>query len=118
MMNLRRTPAILIAAAALTTTVAACGGSSGPKASGGGSTSLAIASFAYSPNPLTVAPGTKISVSNSDSQPHTVTSTTAGQFDAHVAGGSSASFTAPSSAGTFTYTCTIHPQMKGTLVVK
>jgi plastocyanin len=78
-----------------------------------------IAGFAFSPNPLTVAPGDTVVFQNNDSAPHTATSDTAGQFDTgQIASGASGSFTAPSAPGSYPYHCNIHPNMTATLVVQ
>ncbi|MCW2601702.1 MAG: blue (type 1) copper domain protein [Frankiales bacterium] len=80
---------------------------------------LKIAGFAYDPKPLTVAPGAKIPVTNSDSAAHTVTSDVKGLFSSgNVDNGQTVTFTAPDKAGTYTFTCAYHPRMHGTLVVK
>lgn len=83
-----------------------------------GSDAMRISGFAYNPSPLTVAPGAKVDVSNSDSATHTVTSDMAGLFKADdVKQGTPVTFTAPSRAGTYTFHCDYHPSMHGTLVV-
>lgn len=69
-------------------------------------------------DPLTVPPGAQITVVNKDDVPHTVTSKTKGQFDARVAAGSRATFTAPSATGRYPYYCTYHPGMIGVLIVQ
>lgn len=122
----------LAAAATLTLVLAACGGSSGGGAassatatsgSGGSSASSAatgaqitIASFAFG-SPLTVKAGATVSVKNSDSVSHTVTADDGKSFDVSVDANGTATFTAPSTPGTYAYHCTIHPDMHGTLVV-
>ncbi len=99
--------------------------SSAPTESSSGSSSKApeaaktatitIKDFKYS-SPSTVAPGTKITVKNEDTAAHTVTSDKAGKFDVQVPGGKSATFTAPA-AGSYTFFCTYHSNMHGTLKV-
>ena len=82
-------------------------------------TALAIASFVYSPDPLTVAPGAKVTVTNSDSAEHTVTSDTKGQFGSDDAKqGKPVTFTAPTAPGTYKFHCQYHASMHGTLIVK
>ena len=77
---------------------------------------ITIKDFAYT-LPASVAPGAKVTVKNEDSQNHTVTS--AGAFDVKVTGGGgTATFTAPSKAGSYPISCTFHANMKATLVVK
>ena len=70
----------------------------------------------YEPESLTVKRGDMVVWVNKDPFPHTVTSK--GAFDSHdIAAGKSWKYTA-SKAGEFTYVCTLHPNMKGTLSVK
>ncbi|MCU1588690.1 MAG: plastocyanin [Frankiales bacterium] len=80
---------------------------------------LTIQGFAYDPTPLTVAPGAKVAVTNRDSAEHTATSDKKGLFEADdVAQGKTVSFTAPTTAGTYTFYCKYHSSMHGTLIVK
>ncbi|TLS41219.1 hypothetical protein FE633_37655 [Streptomyces montanus] len=59
-----------------------------------------------------------MTVVNRDSAPHTVTATGDKMFDTgSIAGDSTATFTAPSASGSYSYICTIHPNMEGTLTV-
>lgn len=93
-----------------------------PSATGGAPASAAdtitIQSFAFSA-PLTVAPGTQITVMNKDGVEHTVTADTTGGFDVTVPAGGTATFAAPSAPGSYAFHCSIHPQMAhGTLIVK
>ncbi|GAB3078054.1 hypothetical protein GCM10027080_25820 [Pedococcus soli] len=64
-----------------------------------------------------MAPGTKITIKNDDSQAHTVTSKDGG-FDVKVDPKGTATMTAPSKPGTYKITCTFHSNMSGMLVVK
>jgi plastocyanin len=68
--------------------------------------------------PLTVAPGTHITIANNDSVEHSVTSRTAGQFDVHVDGNKQGELTAPNAPGEYAFYCVYHPSMSGTLIVK
>jgi plastocyanin len=68
-------------------------------------------------DPITVAPGTQITIKNDDSAEHSVTSQTAGQFDVHVDGNQQGTLTAPSEPGEYPFYCVYHPSMKGTLIV-
>ncbi|MFC0458496.1 cupredoxin domain-containing protein, partial [Arthrobacter liuii] len=84
----------------------------------GGSTesTIHIKSFAYS-GAGTVPAGSTVTVMNMDNQAHTVTADD-GSFDAVVKAGTSITFTAPAKPGTYTYHCTYHSNMHGTLTVK
>lgn len=77
----------------------------------------------YDPPTLTVAKGTTLTWKNADSTLHTVTSGSAESGDSgtifdssYMAGGKTFQWTF-SSAGTFDYYCTLHPFMKGKVVV-
>ncbi len=74
--------------------------------------------YGFSPAMLSVAVGTKVVWTNSTDVPHTVTSDTGSTLASSMispSGGTfSFTFTKP---GTYTYHCTIHPYMKGTIVV-
>ncbi|MCF4135957.1 cupredoxin domain-containing protein [Streptomyces sp. Tue 6430] len=81
---------------------------------------IVIENFTFSPADLQVRPGAKITVVNRDSAAHTVTATgDKTTFDTgNVAGGATVTFTAPSTTGSYSYICAIHPNMKGTLTVR
>jgi plastocyanin len=80
-----------------------------------GESELVIQDFAYST--LTVAGGSDVSVVNRDSVPHTVTADDGSFTSSLVEGGGSASLAAPSTPGTYTFFCDLHPSMRGELVV-
>ncbi|MEO6660581.1 MAG: cupredoxin domain-containing protein [Burkholderiaceae bacterium] len=70
----------------------------------------------YAPLALTVKRGDTVVWVNEDPFPHTVTA--AGAFDSKsIAAGASWTYKARK-AGEFAYTCTFHPNMKGTLKVE
>ncbi|MEP6761382.1 MAG: cupredoxin domain-containing protein [Sporichthyaceae bacterium] len=77
---------------------------------------ITIKDFKYE-GPDSVAPGTMIKVTNEDDVPHTVTAEGDGGFEVRVEAGATATLKAPAKAGSYPYTCSFHPQMKGTLVV-
>jgi plastocyanin len=72
---------------------------------------------AFMPNPDTIAVGDTVTWTNNDSTAHTTTADGREWDSGTLAPGASFSrtFTA---AGTFTYHCTIHPGMIGTVTVK
>ena len=117
----------LAIAAAAASLLVACGGSgtAKPSATSSGSSSSAssgsavkIANFAFSPGTLTVAGGARVTVRNDDSTAHTVTADDGHSFDTGaIDPGSSSTVTAPK-PGRYTYHCSIHPFMHGTLVVR
>jgi amicyanin len=75
-----------------------------------------IDNFAFAPATLTVKAGTTVTWTNKDEDPHTVVDN-GGAFRSQALGsGGTYSFTFPT-AGTFDYVCSIHPFMRGTVVV-
>ena len=77
-----------------------------------------IDQFTFAPQRLTVKAGTTVTWTNDDDINHTVTSDDGATFDSGAFGhGLTFSFTA-GQPGTYTYKCSIHPFMKGTIVVK
>jgi plastocyanin len=78
---------------------------------------LNIAKFAFAPKEITIAPGTRITWTNRDETPHTVTSNdksfaskgldTDDKFEHTFA-----------SEGDFSYICTVHPFMTGVVHVR
>lgn len=82
-----------------------------------GRTAVTIENFAYVPQSITVKVGTTVTWTNKDSVAHTVTSDSGGVLDSPLfSAGETYSFTF-NEAGTFTYHCTPHPDMKGTVTV-
>ncbi|WP_406103475.1 cupredoxin family copper-binding protein [Streptomyces sp. NBC_01003] len=86
--------------------------------SGKGEVKVTIKDFAFHPATFEVSPGTKITVTNEDSATHTLTADDKSFDTGDLAQGKSATITAPSEPGSYSYTCTIHPNMKGTLTVR
>jgi plastocyanin len=72
---------------------------------------------AYSPNPLNVTVGTTVTWTNNDNTSHTSTANN-GQWSSPVIGPSGQFSTTFTSAGSFSYHCTIHPGMVGTVNVQ
>jgi plastocyanin len=91
--------------------------------SGGGQTAASvinIENFQFG-EPITVKPGAKITVTNKDTAGHNVVSDDGKSFKTAVLQqGQSEQITAPSTAGTYKYSCTLHANMTstGTLVVE
>lgn len=80
---------------------------------------VSIQNYAYVQASITVKKGDKIIFQNRDTVAHSVTAD-AGAFDSGLVGGGK-SFTLDTSslaAGTYSYHCTPHPLMKGTVIVK
>lgn len=82
-----------------------------------GEATITIRDFAYG-DPLTVAPGTEVTVTNEDSAPHNANDAEgAWEFDL-LQTGESTTFTAPDEAATYDLICTQHPDMSGQLIVE
>jgi plastocyanin len=78
---------------------------------------VSIEGFAFVPDPIIIPPGTKVRWTNNDSVSHTVTSNPAGLFDSGpLEPGDDFDFRFEE-PGTYTYSCTIHPSMTGTVIV-
>jgi amicyanin len=79
---------------------------------------LEIKDFAFSPSSLTIKVGDKVTWTNQDSAPHTVTADSRGEFDSgRLSQGDTFSYTFDT-AGTFDYHCSIHPFMQATVIVQ
>jgi plastocyanin len=72
---------------------------------------------AFAPNPLSVAIGTVVTFVNNDTTTHDATTIGSGFATGPIFAGRSASVTL-ATAGSFSYFCTIHPGMTGTLRVQ
>jgi plastocyanin len=77
--------------------------------------SVEIKNFAFDPNTLTIAVGQTVTWTNQDSATHTVVGD-GGIDSGDLSKGDSYSKTFDM-AGTFDYHCSIHPQMKGQVIV-
>jgi plastocyanin len=75
---------------------------------------IAIRGYAFDPHAVTVPIGTAVTWTNDDQDPHTVTGS--GLRSSSLGTGASFSYTF-SRAGTYRYSCALHPQMKGTVTV-
>jgi len=80
---------------------------------------VVIDDFRFGPAVLTVAVGTKVTWTNDDSDPHTVTSAAEPKVikSPPLDTGDSFAFTFDK-PGTYRYFCSIHPHMQGTIVVQ
>jgi len=104
----------------------ACGNSSNPSSPSpsnpgtpaSGLVTVHILNSQFTPNPVTVKVGSQVNWKNDDNIDHTATSDT-GMFNNFVdrmsAHGAPVTM---NTTGTFAYHCTIHPNMKATIVVQ
>jgi len=120
----------VLAAAALLGTSFGCGSSystpSGPSPTPSGNTGTPVSivsgasgqtTTAYAPNPITVAVGGSVTWTNNDNTSHTSTANNGAWNSGVIAAGGKYSMTF-ASAGSFTYHCTLHPGMVGTVTVQ
>ena len=91
--------------------------STGTSSSGSADHTIAIKNFMFSPGTMTVRPGATVTVTNDDQVAHTITSSKGGFDTGHIAPGQSKTFTAPNTPGRYSYICSIHQYMTGTVVV-
>jgi len=78
---------------------------------------VAIQNFAFAPQVIVVAPGTTVTWTNSDDDPHTVTATDKSFHSAAMDTDESYSFTF-TRPGEYAYFCSLHPHMTGKVIVK
>jgi plastocyanin len=112
--------------------LAACSGASGSaaptaavspagpapaSAAGGGAPAVDIKNFAFAPASASVAAGSKVTWTNSDTTAHTVTFDDGSADSGNLAAGATFDHTF-ATAGTFAYHCAIHSSMKGTVTVQ
>jgi plastocyanin len=79
-----------------------------------------IANMMFTPSQISIAKGGTVTWTNNDSTTHTVVddlSNVGGPASGNIAPGSTYSFTF-NKTGSFQYHCSIHPSMRGTIVVK
>jgi|SRR4029450_5752597 plastocyanin len=78
---------------------------------------IEIKDFSFKPQTLTVKSGETVTWINRDEEPHTVVSVEK-QFKKSTALDTDQTFTITAGApGTYTYFCSVHPKMTGTIVV-
>lgn len=111
--------ALLCGLTVLNLALGAIGGEAkAPEAATGGSQNrIVIRDFHFEPQTLTVKSGEKITWVNKDEEPHTVVSVEK-QFKKSTALDTDQEFTVTAGApGTYSYFCSVHPKMTGTIVV-
>jgi plastocyanin len=88
------------------------------KDTGANQNKIEIKDFAFNPQTITVKSGAKITWINRDEEPHTVVSVEK-EFKKSSALDTDQEFTITAGApGTYTYYCSVHPKMTGTIVVQ
>lgn len=96
------------------TASAGTGSAGSPVAAG----TLSIKDFAFTPAALTIKAGSTVTVTNHDSATHTWTATNKAFDSGDLATGKTFTFTFTfTKPGTYSYLCSIHPSMHGTVTV-
>jgi plastocyanin len=119
----------LVAVATAATLLAGCGRSdsnassppkttSAPANSASGASAVTISDFKFAPTSLTVKRGAKVTVTNDDSAAHTATADDGNTFDTGTLDPGSSQTISVGTPGSYAYHCSIHPFMKGTIVVR
>jgi plastocyanin len=104
--------------AACESSKAITGGTSGGGL-GGTTSTVTISGFAYQPSTDTVAVNTTVKWTNQDTAPHTATSDAgSGSWDTGSLATSASGSHQFTTTGSFSYHCTAHPSMHGTIVVR
>jgi plastocyanin len=78
---------------------------------------VTISGFKFAPAKLTVNGGGAVAVTNHDDTAHTATADDGSSFDTGDVNPGSSKTIRVSKPGSYAYHCSIHPFMKGTLVV-
>jgi plastocyanin len=93
-----------------------CGASTTATTSSSGA-QVVLKSFAFTPNSVTIKAGESVTWTNQDGTTHTVTADN-GEFDSGSLGADATYSFIFAKAGTYPYHCSIHSNMKGTVVVQ
>ena len=126
MSRIHRSAKVVMALAVCAGLLASCSSSGGGCKSGGSSSgggggasgnAVDVKNFSFNPSSLSVAKGTKVTWTFDDAAKHNVTDSKNAFKSSDLSGGGTYSFTF-NTAGTYSYICTIHPYMKGTVTVK
>ena len=122
-MSLSHTFRMSLFAAVLALAASACGSSSSPTSpTTAADVTISMlgdrANLSFNPNPTTMKVGQTVAWKNTDSTAHDATQDASKFGTGTVSPGATSSPIAMSTAGTFTYHCTIHPGMIGTITVQ
>lgn len=114
---------ILVASISTSCTKSSMGDMTGTGTTGGikgtegpGTNEVWIRSMAFTPSTITVTTGTTVTWTNQDMVVHNVVSSPALFNSGSMANGATFSYKF-STSGTYSYSCTLHPSMVGTVIV-
>ena len=105
------------ASAPATPSAAASASPASPSVTAAGTAAVTIASFTFAPASLGIAPGTTVSWANQDDVAHTVAWDDGAAGSGRLSAGGTPYARTFDRPGTYAYHCSIHPSMKGTVVV-
>jgi LPXTG-motif cell wall-anchored protein len=88
-----------------------------PRAVAAASGSVTVADYSFAPATITISQGDTVTWTNNGPTPHSATAT-GGSFDTGIFPAGQSRSQTFNEAGSFSYFCTPHPQMKGTVVVQ
>jgi plastocyanin len=88
-----------------------------PSSTSAADNAVSIVDFAFQPKSVTIAAGSAVTWTNKANRAHTVTADD-GSFDSGDLASNDSFANVFDAAGTFSYHCSIHPQMTATVVVK
>jgi plastocyanin len=109
--------AALAALLAVVLVASACSSSKKSSASSSSPNTVNVKNFSFQPGSLTVPVGTKVTWKFDDSAQHALKANDSSFTSNPLSSGQTYSFTF-SKAGTYSYICSIHTYMKGTVVVQ
>lgn len=132
---MRKVPVLIVLMAPAVAMLPGCGGSAGGTVPGGEAAAaqsprgedpagaeakqISIDNFKYVPDTLTVPIGTKVTWTNHDDMPHTVTSTGKPRvLDSKALDTDDRFSHVFAELGTYSYVCTVHPKMSGQIIVE
>ncbi|MFE7527616.1 cupredoxin domain-containing protein [Kitasatospora sp. NPDC057542] len=78
---------------------------------------VTIRDFSFEPGDFTAAPGAVVTVTNTGTTAHSLTAQDGGFDTGAIAPGATATLTAPTQPGAYSYLCTFHHFMRGILTV-